>query len=178
MINRSSIGYLILGFVICSPAGLQAEGGPSALEALRKLAERMYQQPSIIELRGERGQDQPEEWTAIIFDGQSPNFGREFRIDGLTVSDEGIPRGLYPTHLPAGFMPQSELRVDSSQAFRTLNAEAAQARIGFNSVDYLLTAEGRNGGPLWRLAAVDVKGRTVGHVEVSGVDGQATRTVW
>lgn len=133
---------------------------------------------SIVELRGHRGQSQPEIWRVIAFDRASPYLLSEFKVDRKRAVDEGPYSDFYPDYVPDGFVKRSKIQVDSTGAFRVLVTEASRAGVGFDSASYHLRCREFSEEPLWRLTALDVDGYTVGRVDLSAATGTVLRTVW
>jgi len=158
----------------------RAEGGLSALEALAILENRMGVDSAhmLVAMNGQLGQDQPAAWTILTLDSESPNLSREYQVDEGGVRDEGAPAGIYSRDVPPGFIDRTQLRIDSPEAFRTLDGEASRARIGFNSVNYTLVARDYGREAVWQVEAVDVRGRTVGWLDLSASTGEVFRRVW
>lgn len=162
--------------------GSSAWGGgkTSALEAFRILQTRIGTEACepLVAIHGEQGQDQPAEWDFLTVNNQSPNLGQEFAVDQNGVVDKGVPSGLYPSETPPGFIDTTQLLVDSPYVFQLLHQAAVRARVAFNSVDYTLVAKEYGREPVWRLEALDIKGRPVGKLDASAKSGSVFRTVW
>ncbi|MFT5465256.1 MAG: hypothetical protein ACI8UO_000344 [Verrucomicrobiales bacterium] len=152
----------------------------SAFTALQQVEDRFgaFAVNQIVELRGHRGQSQPESWNLIAYDRESPYLMRQFKIDRKRATDEGAYRDFYPDYIPDGFIQRSKLQVDSSGAFQVLVTEASHAGVGFDSASYHLRSREFSEEPLWRLTALDVDGYTVGRVDLSAATGTVLRTVW
>lgn len=168
--------------LVLAAGGLHAWGGGknSALEALQALQTRIGPEACgvLVALHGQQGQDQPEQWIVLTLNSQSPNLGQQFVISQNGVIDEGVPPGLYPVETPPGFIDRSLVLVDSPYAFQTLNQVAVRAQVAFNSVNYTLVAREYGKEPVWRLEAIDAKGRTAGQVDLSATSGAIYRSIW
>lgn len=172
----------LLAALLMTAGGTTAWGGgkASALEAYRTLQTRIGAEACavLVAVHGEQGQDQPSEWNFLTINNQSPNLGQQFAVDQNGVVDRGVPSGLYPSETPPGFIDLTQWLVDSPYAFQLLHQSAVRARVAFNSVDYTLVAREYGKEPVWRLEALDVKGRPVGQVDLSAKSGSVFRTVW
>ena len=132
----------------------------------------------IVEMKGSRGQSQPEEWELIVFDPSSEYLLREFWIGDRRATNEGVNYDYYPKRQPAGFINLRRLKLGSVEAFNVLNKEADRARIGFDSIDYHLRCREFSDEPIWTLTAKDENGYQVARIDLSGETGQVLRTVW
>jgi hypothetical protein len=163
-------------------SGFHAWGGErnSALEALQALQTRIGPDACevLVALHGPQGQDQPEEWIVLTLNPQSPNLGQQYVVNRNGVVDKGPPPGLYPSETPPGFVDRSQVLIDSPYAFQVLHEAAVRARVAFNSVNYTLVAKEYGKEPVWRLEAMDAKGRPVGQVDLSAKSGAIFRSVW
>ena len=72
-------------------------------------------------------------------------------------------------------MDFKKLNLDSVGAFTIANKEAAAARIGFNSVDYVLRCGDLDRAPVWILKLVDDKKQSVGTIQISADTGAIVR---
>lgn len=173
-------GLLLVVALAASGLDARSEERGSALQALQSLQTRVGPEVCdvLVAMHGEQGQDQPVQWVILTLNAQSPNLGQQFAVSEKGVVDEGVPPGLYPEEIPPGFFARADLLVDSPYAFQALNQAASRARVQFNSVDYTLVAREYGREPVWRLEALDTKGRVVGQVDLSGKSGTIFRSIW
>ncbi|MGI9241234.1 MAG: hypothetical protein ACR2RV_10560 [Verrucomicrobiales bacterium] len=173
--------------ITCAAVFLFASGLPAiadqqipALDAINRVSvmHGVRYIAKIVEMKGERGQAQPEEWELIVYDPTNDNLMREFWIGDTRATNEGGNDDYYPRRQPAGFINLAKLKYGSVEAFRVLDREAARARIGFDSIDYHLRCREFSDEPIWTLTAKDSSGRQVARLDLSGFTGRVLRTVW
>lgn len=169
---------LLVGLSLAS--GLSAGQQIEALEGINRVVEKHGAQhvQKIVEMKGSKGQSQPEEWELIVYDPTSEYLLREFWIGDTRATNEGINYDYYPKQQPPGFIALKRLKVDSASAFEVLVIEAKQAKIGFDSIDYHLRCREFSDEPIWTLTAKDADGYQVARVDLSGETGRVLRTVW
>ena len=174
--------YRFLAGFLLAASGFHAWGEErsSALEALQALQTRIGPDACqvLIAIHGQQGQDQPEEWLILTLNSQSPNLGQQYAVSRSGVVDKGVPPGLYPSETPPGFVDRSQVLIDSPYAFQVLHEASIRARVGFNSINYTLVAREYSKEAVWRLEAMDAKGRPVGQVDLSARSGAISRSVW
>lgn len=132
----------------------------------------------IVEMKGARGQAQPEEWEIIVYDAASENLLREFWVGDTRATNEGVNYDYYPKRQPDGFINLKRIKLGSMAAFKVLDEQAARAKIGFDSIDYHLRCREFSDEPIWTLTAKDADGYQVGRVDLSADNGRVLRTVW
>ncbi len=161
-------------------AGPAQERGITARAALDRIAAKLSPRLTerVVEMKGRLGQSQPSEWWIVVHDERSPYRLRTLWVGDVRATDEGENDDFYPEELPVGFAAVKRLRIDSVAAFAELERLARGAKIGFDSVDYLLRSAEFSDEPIWSLTARDARGTAVGRVVLSGSDGQLLRTVW
>ncbi len=133
----------------------------------------------IVEMRAFKGVPQPKEWTVVVYDPASIYLLNEYWVgEGGRTVNEGPYDEIYPDKAPIGYIDFTKLKLDSVAAFTVAEGEARRARVGFDSLNYVLRAREYSNEPVWILALVDAEDRLVGKVHVSGVTGSVLRTVW
>ena len=152
----------------------------TALAALNRVNSRYGAQfvQKIVEMRGVRGQSQPQGWRLISHDPMSQTLLREFSIGNRRVSNEGSNEDFYPRRQPSGFIDLQRLKLDSTGAFEILDREAALAKVGFDSIDYHLRCREFSDEPIWSVTARDASGFPVARVDLSAETGRVLRTIW
>jgi len=124
----------------------------------------------VTQIRGHRGQDQPEVWEIVtrMADGERVfvTRGGEIVADTIYTSGGGVT------------IDTRRLRIDSHDAFRIANSAAATSKIGFDTIDYELRAAAGGNSPLWVIYLRDTKGNDVGELKISGEDGKVLRQTW
>ena len=154
--------------------------GVTALEALRRVSVKFGGKAvsHIAEMKGGRGQSQPESWKIAAVDLSNPFLLRTYRVDRRGVADLGENRAFYPDNPPPGIIATAKLAVGSYDAFLALDKAAASAKIGFDHVHYRLRCRELSSEPVWALTAMNMDGRPVAFVDVSAHTGKVLRTVW
>ncbi len=161
--------WILLACVLLALAKAPGESAWQVLDTLK--AERgSGAVNNVTQLRGHRGQDQPEAWEVVtrIPDGERVFVLRGGRIVADTVYSSG----------GGVAVDTRRLRVDSVEAFRIANRAATQSKVGFDAVDYELRAAAHGNAPLWVLYLRDAEGRDVGQLEIAGEDGRILRQEW
>ena len=125
---------------------------------------------SVTQIRGHRGQDQPQVWEVAtrIADGE-----RVFVLEGEKIVEDTM----FST---GGGVPvdMRRLRVDSGEVFMVANRLATESKVGFDALDYELTAAAHGNAPLWIVHLRDVNGSDVGRLEISGEDARVLKKEW
>jgi hypothetical protein len=125
----------------------------------------------LVEMRGETGQPQPQSWTILMNDPTARGGVREFVIAGGEIASERTPlRGAGVGGRPP--LDFARLNLDSDGAFKIANSQAANAKVGFHTVDYTLRTDADTGAPLWVMRLFDYMGAPVGKLEVSAESGK------
>ena len=144
---------------------VQMRFGPAALSALGGV-------------EGTRGTPQPVRWTFMAADSRSKSGLKQYVSNANGAVDRGAVENGYPDSIPLGYFDWSRVKVDSDAAFQTADKEARGAKIGFDSVNFLLRAKEGSPEPIWTLMLVDTSRRLVGRVEVSAASGEVVRRIW
>lgn len=171
---------LVLSALFLVPSQAQRATGLSAREAL-DLVGRQFgseQVGHIVEIRGYEGIPEPSEWEIWVWDERTPSMVRKFWAGRGRATNEGSSDDYYPKRSPFGFVRNADLRLDSKAAFVIAEAEARKAKMGFDSLNYVLRCREFSKEPIWTLELVDAAGKIVGKVYLSGSTGQVLRTVW
>lgn len=131
----------------------------------------------LIQVRGDAGQPQPQNWTILMNDPTARAGIREFVVaDGVILSERTPVRGYAAEgRLPA--LDFARLNLDSDGAFKLANQQANQKKVGFHTVDYTLRTNDSDGAPLWVLRLFDHMGAAVGTLRVSAESGKVTQAL-
>ena len=180
MISKSKTLGLISILLAGATSPLMADQQINALEGIGRVESRHGEKfvGRIVEMKGEDGQAQPEEWELIVYDPSNEYLLREFWIGDTRATNEGINYDYYPKDQPPGFISLHRLKIDSPAAFRILDREAQKAQIGFDSIDYHLRCREFSDEPIWTLKAKDEDGYQVARIDLSAETGRVYRTVW
>ncbi len=163
---------------ILAPAAAWAD--TTAKTALARIESRIGEPYTrhVVKIKALDGDPNPDDWQITGHDPTSPTKLREFRVGGIRAVDLGVNDDFYPRVRPTGFVKREDIQLDSIDAFAILNREAAAAKIGFDSVNYLLRCREFSTEPIWTLSAIDNRGRTAGVIDISAKSGQVLRTTW
>lgn len=175
---RSLLVFSIATAAVLAPAS--ADEQIPAKEAINRIATNHGTKfiEKIVEMKACNGQSQPEEWEIIVFDGSSEYLLREFWVGDTRATNEGVNYDYYPKRQPNGFINLKRIKLGSVAAFKVLDEQAAQAKIGFDTIDYHLRCREFSDEPIWTLTAKDAGGYQVGRVDLSADSGKVLRTVW
>lgn len=165
---------LALGFL-----GVAAASGATAYEALQVIRKAKGDDAlvKLIEVRGETGRPQPQSWTILMNDPAARAGIREFVVSGSEILSERTPLRGYTDRTQLPPLAFARLNLDSDGAFRIANAQAADRKVGFDSLDYLLRTNDATGAPMWVLRLFDYMGAPVGSIQVSAEDGTVIRAL-
>ncbi|MCF6313979.1 MAG: hypothetical protein L3J39_16150 [Verrucomicrobiales bacterium] len=171
---------ILVGLLVGTAVAQQQGGVLSAKNALSILGQKFGANrfQSIVEMRAFNGVPQPKEWNVVVYDPASIYLLTEYWIGDGRAVNEGPHDEIYPDKAPIGFINFAKLKLDSVAAFTVAEGEARRARVGFDSLNYILRAREYSDEPVWILALVDADKRLVGKVHLSGVTGSVLRTIW
>ena len=170
--------------VLATLAGLAhaQESGISAKTALSQLSDRFGTGSftRLVEMKGTQGQSQPAEWWVVAHDSRSEYLLRTFWAGSAgEVTNEGANDAFYTrTRNPPASLSTEKLKIDSTEAFEILDAAANKAKVGFDSVNYLLRCREFSDEPIWTLTALDRDDHVVGIVHISAFRKKVLRSVW
>ena len=124
----------------------RADGGTAylALKAAQKGADSSAR---LIEVTGERGEPQPQEWKVVLTDPTARGGIREIVASGDVVVSQRTPVKGYTGVGSDPSIALARLNVDSDRAFEIANKQAVARKIGFSWVDYTLRANAEGGAP-------------------------------
>lgn len=131
-----------------------------------------------VEITGSAGQPDPVVWTITSYDPKSPTMLREATVRNGVAKDRGASKEYYPKRQPDGFFLLRKVKLDSPDAFKVADKEAAGAEVGFDSIDYRLRCREFTDDPVWTLRLRDINGTVVGVIDMSAESGKVLRTVW
>jgi hypothetical protein len=162
---------LTFAFGLCLLAvAAQADGGTAYL-ALKAAQKSVDSSARLIEVTGERGEPQPQEWKVILSDPTARGGIREIVASGDVVVSQRTPVKGYTGVGSDPSIALARLNVDSDRAFEIANKQAVARKIGFSWVDYTLRANAEGGAPLWILRLQNNMGSKVGVVQISAENG-------
>ncbi len=166
MVRFGAFVISVLFFVV----SVKADGGTAylALKAAQKDADRSA---SLIEVAGERGEPQPQEWKVVLKDPTARGGIREVVASGDVVVSERTPLKEYAGAGNEPTISLGRLNLDSDRAFEIANKQAIAKKVSFSWVDYSLRADTAGGSPMWVLRLYNNMGLNVGVTQISAENG-------
>jgi hypothetical protein len=147
-----------------------AEGGTAYL-AVKAAQKGTDTSADLVEVTGERGEPQPQEWKVILRDPGARGGIREVVASGDVVVSQRTPLRGYSELNSQSAITLTRLNLDSDRAFEIANKQAIGKRIGFSWVDYTLRANAVGGSPMWILRLYNNMGSQVGVIHISAENG-------
>jgi len=147
----------------------------SVIKALQTIADQPYaQNASFVEVKGERGSPNPEEWTILLSDPTARGGVREVSVANGQITSERTPlRGFTDVaNVPA--LSRSKVVADVGPVFQAVEKEAIVKKVGFDWIDYNLKSDTASDTPLWKVKLYDSMGSLVATATVSATDGKLT----
>ncbi|MEI6279259.1 MAG: hypothetical protein WCQ16_07755 [Verrucomicrobiae bacterium] len=159
-------------FLFFFAATAVASPGGAAFSGLEAVKVQSYgKSAQVMEIRGERGEPQPQEWTLLLSDTKARGGVREVTVaDGKITSERTPLRGMTDI---AGLTPldTNRLAFDSDKVFRVVQAAAKKNEIGFHWIAYTLRTDAPSNAPVWNVKLFDHMGASVGTIRISAADG-------
>ena len=145
----------------------------TAYKALRQIGAERDQAllNRVIEVKGHNGTPQPEKWLVILDDPLARGGVREIEIATHRIVSERAPVRAYSGSAEGLVMNFRRLNLDSEGAFAIAEDQAKAAKLGFDSVDYLLRCEDSNSAPVWVLLLLDEDRRQLGKISIAADTG-------
>ncbi len=161
---------LFFALALLTSVPLVQANGATAFTAL-KTAQRNSGSAQLVEVTGERGEPQPQQWT-FLFKAPTARGGvLEIVVAGDEIVALRTPlRGYTGTTTQPELAP-AKLLFDSDSVFRLVEREAALRKIGFHWLEYSLRADSVSGAPVWVVSIFDAMGPRVGMMRISAQDG-------
>ena len=162
------LGFLIGASMLAVSAW--ADGGTAYL-AVKAAQKGSDPSAELVEVTGERGEPQPQEWKVILRDPAARGGIREVIASGDVVVSQRTPLRGYSELNAQSAIALPRLNLDSDRAFQIANKQAVAKRVGFSWVDYTLRANATGGSPMWILRLYNNMGSPVGVVQISAENG-------
>jgi hypothetical protein len=163
--------FLTLAFGIwLAFASARADGGTAYL-ALKAAQQGTDGSASLIEVTGERGEPQPQEWKVVLSDPAARGGIREIVASGDVIVSQRTPVKGYTGVGSQPSIALTRLNLDSDRAFEIANKQAIARKVGFSWVDYTLRADAAGASPMWTLRLYDKMGSKVGVTQISAENG-------
>ncbi len=161
-------------FCLIATSLLAAETSSSALQGLKE-ASRSELLNGLAELKGKEGIPQPAEWIILCNDPSAHGGIRELTIANGHIVSERTPMGEYAGEGDLPHLTVTPTMLDSGAIFKIADREAKAAKIGFDSIDYILRVDAISGKPLWIIQLHKISGALVGNMEVSAETGEVLK---
>lgn len=162
----------LIAFVL--PADAKGVGAKEALRTLGRLRGASWLE-RVVQMSGDRGQDQPAAWHIIASDGRGGM--REFFVNARSVISEGPVPADVAAVVKGAAVPSKKFVTDSTHAFMAAEGVAKKQKFGFDAMSFRLRCAARTSTPVWTLDLLDAKGAKLSEVTVSAVSGKVTRAV-
>jgi hypothetical protein len=158
--------WLLFPLLVIALAPGFVKAQDTAYKALRAIGAQRGEKAlnQVIAISGSSGRPQPADWRISLNDPQARGGVREMEIVSGQISTERTPAR--PEIAGAPPIDLTKLNVDSDGAFHTAEQEASRNGVGFDSVNYRLTADA-SGQPVWSLELFDYEQRPVGKVRIA-----------
>ena len=128
----------------------------------------------LVAVIGSEGSPTPRSWSFLFHDPASPtNLGYLEPGKAPEPADEAYAKGESPRYFDA-----SRVKIDSPAAFEVANKQAAEAKVGFDRLNYELRGMEFTGEPIWTLRLLDADENVVGILHLSAETGRVKRTIW
>lgn len=163
--------YLQVIFLLFFISSLSAsETALSAINALRDAA-RPELLAGLVEVKGEHGAPQPEEWIVLCNDTTAQGGVRELTVTGHHIVSERTPLNGFGGEGDLPSLNIANAVIDSGAVFAAANREAIAHHLGFDSINYVLRTDALSGEPLWIVHLNNASGALVGTIQFSGKSG-------
>ena len=169
---RKAVIIKCLSFLLASSCLGLEQNRVSSKEALDLLKRERGESvtANLVSIRGHHGQNQPASWefSTHLADGQ-----RVFVIQNKKIVDDTIyssGKGVV--------VDMRAMKTHSNHVFKIVNDAALKANVGFDSLDYELSATHFGNAPRWIVFLRNYKGKDVGRIEVSGMTPEIMNREW
>ena len=168
--------FLILGISACLISQLSAaETSLSAVQVLKDSG-RPNLLSGLAEIKAKDGVPQPSEWIVLCNDPSAHGGVRELTISNGHIVSERTPMGEFAGEGELPHLTINPATLDSGAVFKIVDLEAKAARIGFDSINYILRVDAISGKPLWIVQLYKTSGATpVGTIELSAETGEVLK---
>lgn len=162
---------LFLAFLFSAGPLLAANAG-SAIAALQLAASQpVALNAAFIELRGQRGEPMPPEWTILMADPSARGGVREITVSDGRITSERTPLAGYRDVASRPALDRAKVSVDAGSVFNIAQREAVASRVGFHWLDYSLTTNPANFQPEWTVRLYDSTGSLAGTLRIAAQGG-------
>ena len=168
---------ILLILLVCSSSVFAGNAG-SAILALRAIADQPYAaNATIVELKGERADPMPAEWQILLADPSARGGVREVSVANGAITSERTPLKGFENVSEMSPIQTSEVSVDSSSLFQSVQQHANDARVAFHWLDYTLRTDGVTRAPVWTIRLYDETGAIVGTMGIAAKGGAIMQAI-
>jgi hypothetical protein len=166
----------ILPALMLAPTAFAQERA-TAYDALRTISGKLGRPAlnHVISVSGANGDPQPQTWTVVLEDSQSPTGTREVVVSNDRIVSDRTPDRAIIGSARNSTIKTSKLNLDSSGAFQVANRVADRSAARFDSASYTLRVDER-GEPVWIVTLHGVTGKPVGTIHINCNRGNVVRT--
>jgi hypothetical protein len=144
----------------------------SAIAALQLAASQpVAANAAFIELRGQRGDPMPPDWTILLADPSARGGVREIAVASGKIVSERTPLAGYSGIASRPALDRSKVSVDSNSVFDIAHSEAVSSRVGFHWLDYTLATNPATFQPEWTVRLYDASGSLAGSLRIAAQGG-------
>jgi hypothetical protein len=168
---------ILLILLVCSSSVFAGNAG-SAILALRAIADQPYAaNATIVELKGERADPMPAEWQILLADPSARGGVREVSVANGAITSERTPLKGFQNVSELSPIQTSEVSVDSSSLFQSVQQHANDARVAFHWLDYTLRTDTSTREPVWTIRLYDEMGAIVGIMGIAAQGGAIVQAI-
>ena len=168
---------ILLILLVCSSSVFAGNAG-SAILALRAVADQPYAaNATIVELNGERADPMPAEWQILLADSSARGGVREVSVANGAITSERTPLKGFQNVSEMPAIQTSEVSVDSSSLFQSVQQHANDARVAFHWLDYTLRTDTSTREPVWTIRLYDEMGAIVGIMGIAAQGGAIVQAI-
>jgi hypothetical protein len=168
---------ILLILLVCSSSVFAGNAG-SAILALRAIADQPYAaNATIVELKGERADPMPAEWQILLADPSARGGVREVSVANGAITSERTPLKGFQNVSEMPAIQTSEVSVDSSSLFQSVQQRANDARVAFHWLDYTLRTDTSTREPVWTIRLYDEMGAIVGTMGIAAQGGAIVQAI-
>jgi len=167
-------------FLILLSSSIAAFAGNagSAILALRTVADQPYAaNGKIVEVQGERADPSPSEWQILLSDPSARGGVRLVTVANGVITSERTPLQGFPNVSEMPAIQTSDVSVDVSSVFESVQQQAEAGRMAFHWLDYALRVDSATGEPVWTVRLYDELGSLVGTVGIAGQGGSVVQAL-
>ncbi|MFM8717812.1 MAG: hypothetical protein ACKOF3_13665 [Spartobacteria bacterium] len=168
---------ILLILLVCTASAFAGNAG-SAILALRTVADQPYAADArIVEVKGERADPMPAEWQILLADPSARGGVREVSVANGAITSERTPLKGFQNVAEMPAIQPSEVSVDSSSLFQSVQEHASEARVSFHWVDYTLRTDASTREPVWTVCLYDEMGAIVGTMGIAAQGGAIVQAI-